>query len=235
MGRDRMGWDGIDVMWYKASLRKTCMQLCCLHHMVWHKRCRAWPTCPHAGHAVQTRSSINVVLWTPDGRRCMTGTQAGEFTMWGGQSFQFETILQAHDAPVRTMAWMHSGRQAMSLHPSLHPCIPLWRGRCQDELVHTSERGSVTAPCPCSQYSAFFALRVPSTPCPCRFLAGGDDSGSVRLFKPNLELVKTLPAHNEAVRQVTFSPTDLKFATCSDDSSIKVWLLFPGGGEEKGG
>lgn len=43
---------------------------------------------------VQTRSSANVVVWMPDGRRCLTGTQGGEFTMWGSQSFQFETILQ---------------------------------------------------------------------------------------------------------------------------------------------
>ncbi len=26
---------------------------------------------------LQTRSSINVALWTPDGRRCLTGTQVG--------------------------------------------------------------------------------------------------------------------------------------------------------------
>ena len=47
---------------------------------------------------LQTRSSANVVVWTPDGRRCLTGTQGGEFTMWGAQSFQFETILQVSRA-----------------------------------------------------------------------------------------------------------------------------------------
>ena len=42
----------------------------------------------------KTRSSVNVAVWTPDGRRCLTGTQAGEFTLWGGTSYQFETIIQ---------------------------------------------------------------------------------------------------------------------------------------------
>ena len=41
------------------------------------------------------RCSINVAVWTPEGRRCLTGTQAGEFTLWNGSQFSFETILQA--------------------------------------------------------------------------------------------------------------------------------------------
>lgn len=43
---------------------------------------------------MQVRASINAVTWTPEGRRCLTGTQAGEFTLWHGQHFGFETILQ---------------------------------------------------------------------------------------------------------------------------------------------
>lgn len=113
----------------------------------------------------KTRSSINVVLWTPDGRRCLTGTQGGEFTMFGSQALQFETILQAHEQPVRSMRFTHNGN----------------------------------------------------------FLVSGDDSGLVRYWKPNLELVKSVQAHREAVRQVSFSPSDLKYATASDDSTIKVW------------
>lgn len=113
----------------------------------------------------KTRSSVNVALWTPDGRRCLTGTQAGELCMWGGQAFQFETIIQAHETPVRTMVFTHSGN----------------------------------------------------------FLVSGDDAGNVRYWRTNLELVKSTAAHKEAVRQVAFSPTDLKFATASDDSTVRVW------------
>jgi polyadenylation factor subunit 2 len=32
--------------------------------------------------------------WTPTGRRLITGSQSGEFTLWNGQSFNFEMILQ---------------------------------------------------------------------------------------------------------------------------------------------
>jgi hypothetical protein len=32
--------------------------------------------------------------WTPDGRRLITGASSGEFTLWNGLTFNFETILQ---------------------------------------------------------------------------------------------------------------------------------------------
>lgn len=38
----------------------------------------------------------------------MTGASSGEFTLWNGLTFNFETILQAHDSSVRVMNWNHS-------------------------------------------------------------------------------------------------------------------------------
>lgn len=35
-----------------------------------------------------------MLKWTPTGRRLITGSQSGEFTLWNGQSFNFEMILQ---------------------------------------------------------------------------------------------------------------------------------------------
>lgn len=113
----------------------------------------------------KTRSSVNASAWTHDGRRCLTATQAGEFCMWGGQTFQFETIIQAHETPIRTIVFTHNGN----------------------------------------------------------FLVSGDDAGNVRYWKTNLELVKSTQVHKESVRQVSFSRTDLKFATASDDSTVRVW------------
>ena len=48
-------------------------------------------------------------MWTPDGRRLVTGAASGEFTLWNGMAFNFETILQAHDYPVRSMSWSRDG------------------------------------------------------------------------------------------------------------------------------
>ena len=49
------------------------------------------------------------IVWTPDGRRLVTGAASGEFTLWNGMAFNFETILQAHDQAVRSMCWSRDG------------------------------------------------------------------------------------------------------------------------------
>lgn len=54
------------------------------------------------------RCPLFCVCWTPEGRRLITGASSGEFTLWNGLTFNFETILQAHDTSVRSMIWSHS-------------------------------------------------------------------------------------------------------------------------------
>ena len=49
------------------------------------------------------------------------------------------------------------------------------------------------------------------------------DAGAVKYWRPNLELVKAIPAHREPVRALAFAPTDLKFATASDDATVRIW------------
>lgn len=55
------------------------------------------------------------------------------------------------------------------------------------------------------------------------YLVSGDESGRIKYWKPNLELLNDAVAHREAVRGLCFSPTDLKFCTCSDDATLKLW------------
>lgn len=56
----------------------------------------------------KVRCPVFCVVWTPEGRRLVTGASSGEFTLWNGLTFNFETILQAHDYPIRTMCWSHN-------------------------------------------------------------------------------------------------------------------------------
>lgn len=42
------------------------------------------------------RCPIFTLAWTPEGRRLVTGASSGEFTLWNGLTFNFETILQVH-------------------------------------------------------------------------------------------------------------------------------------------
>ncbi|KAF2228906.1 WD40 repeat-like protein [Viridothelium virens] len=119
------------------------------------------------------RSPVNVVRWTPDGRRLLTGLMSGEFTVWNGTAFNFETLQSAHQSPVRQMKYSHS-----------------------DD-----------------------------------WLLSADQDGNVKYFQTNLNNVKEIRAHDHAVRDLAFAPTDVKFVTASDDATLKVWD-FAGGVEE---
>ncbi|KAJ1031871.1 hypothetical protein NDA13_002257 [Ustilago tritici] len=111
------------------------------------------------------RCPVNVVRWMPDGRRVLTGSTSGEFTLWNGLTFNFETIMQAHDSAVRAMAWSKSGT----------------------------------------------------------FLVSADQNGTIKYFQSNLNTLQAFPGHTDSARGLAFSPDDSKFASCGDDSLLKIW------------
>ncbi len=50
-----------------------------------------------------------------------------------------------------------------------------------------------------------------------------DDSGVVKYWQTSMNNSKAFKAHKEAVRDVSFCPSDAKFATASDDQTVSVW------------
>lgn len=62
----------------------------------------------------KVKHPVNVVKWTPEGRRLLTGSTSGEFTLWNGTGFNFETIMQAHDAAVRAAVYSHNNEWLIS-------------------------------------------------------------------------------------------------------------------------
>ena len=56
----------------------------------------------------KTRQEVYCLTWTPEGRRLLTGNKAGEFTLWNGRSFNYISVITAHDqGSVREMQWSH--------------------------------------------------------------------------------------------------------------------------------
>lgn len=52
---------------------------------------------------------IPAIEWTPEGRRLVVATYSGEFSLWNGSTFNFESIMQAHDSAVAAMKYSHAG------------------------------------------------------------------------------------------------------------------------------
>merc|ERR1712223_1721462 len=54
----------------------------------------------------------------------------------------------------------------------------------------------------------------------------GDHGGYIKYWQSNMNNVKMFQAHKDPVRCVSFSPTYAKFASCSDDGTVRVWDFF---------
>lgn len=118
----------------------------------------------------KSKKPITVVRWTPEGRRLLTGGHTGEFMLWNGTAFNFETVMDAHydqiQAGVTSLAWSHS----------------------HDWLISGGQRGDI------------------------------------KYWRPNFNNVETIDdAHHDAVRDLAWSPSDTKFLTASDDTTLKIF------------
>ena len=68
----------------------------------------------------------------------ITGNSNGEFTLWNGFAFNFETILGAHDEAVRAMAWSHNGNFFIS--GDNKGIIKYWEATCASIQVGWENR-----------------------------------------------------------------------------------------------
>ena len=57
------------------------------------------------------------------------------------------------------------------------------------------------------------------------YLASTDKSGIIKYFEPNMNNLTVWQGSSsrEAIRGLSFSPDDRRFATASDDSSVRIW------------
>lgn len=92
------------------------------------RKCKAVDTIParqlHSSFN-KVRHPVNVVKWTPEGRRLLTGSTSGEFTLWNGTGFNFETIMQAHDSAVRAVEYAHNDEWLISSDQEGH--VKYWQ------------------------------------------------------------------------------------------------------------
>lgn len=55
------------------------------------------------------------------------------------------------------------------------------------------------------------------------WLLTGDNGGIIKYWQSTMNNVKEIVAHGESVRSISFAPSDLKFVSCSDDRTCKIW------------
>ena len=150
---------------------------------------------------------INVVRWTPEGRRLLTASTSGEFTLWNGTGFNFETIMQAHDSAIRALEYSHSDDWLISGdHDGL---IKYWQPNFNNVQ-------SITAHSDPIRDLAF-------SPNDSKFVSASDDS-TLKVFDFAMgQMESKLEGHGWDAKTVDWHPTKGLLVSGSKDHLVKLW------------
>ena len=150
---------------------------------------------------------VNVVRWTPEGRRLLTGSSSGEFTLWNGTGFNFETIMQAHDVAIRAMSYSHNDDWLVSAdHDGL---IKYWQPNFNNVKVIQGHDDPI-------RDLAF-------SPNDGKFVTASDDS-TLKIFDFAAGVEEsTLTGHGWDAKSVDWHPTKGLLVSGSKDHLVKLW------------
>lgn len=150
---------------------------------------------------------VNVVRWTPEGRRLLTASTSGEFTLWNGTGFNFETIMQAHDSAIRSLEYSHSDDWLVSAdHDGV---IKYWQPNFNNVQ-------SINAHSDPIRDLAF-------SPNDAKFVTASDDS-TLKIFDFALGSMESkLEGHGWDAKTVDWHPTKGLLVSGSKDHLVKLW------------
>ncbi|CAG8550962.1 10476_t:CDS:10, partial [Acaulospora colombiana] len=155
----------------------------------------------------KNRYPVNVVRWTPEGRRLITGLSSGEFTLWNGLTFNFETILQAHESAVRAMKWSHNDNWMVTAdHKGI---IKYWQSNMNNLKMFEGHKEAIRD--------------LSFSPTDTKFATCSDD-GTIKIWDFNEGIEeKALSGHGWDVKAVDWHPHKSLLASGSKDNLIKFW------------
>lgn len=155
----------------------------------------------------KVKHPINVVKWTPEGRRLLTGSTSGEFTLWNGMGFNFETIMQAHESAIRCVAYTHTDDWLLSADQN--GIIKYW----QTNFNNVKEIQA--------HPEAIRGLAI--APTDAKFVTGADDTTlKIWDFATSTE-ESTLTGHGWEVKCLDWHPHKGLLVSGSKDHTVKLW------------
>lgn len=160
----------------------------------------------------KSKKPITVVRWTPEGRRLLTGGHSGEFMLWNGTAFNFETVMDAHwdhfHAGVTALAWSHSHDWLIS--GGQKGDIKYWRPNFNNvETIDDAHHDAVRD--------------LAWSPSDTKFLSASDDT-TLKIFDFTARTCDTaLTGHNWDVKSCDWHPTKGLLVSGSKDHQVKFW------------
>jgi polyadenylation factor subunit 2 len=156
---------------------------------------------------------VLVVQWTPEGRRLLTGSVSGEFTLWNGMTFNFETIMQAHDNGIRSMVYSHNEEWLLS--GDHEGQVKFWQPNFNNVNILDAHREVVR--------------EIAFSPNDTSFVTASDD-GTLKVWRFHDSSVEaTLTGHGWDVKCADWHSSLGLIASGSKDNLVKLWDPRSGG------
>lgn len=153
------------------------------------------------------RSPVNSIVWNSDGRRLLSGSCSGEITMWNGFSFNFDTIVQAHESPIRAMVWSPSS--SFLITSDNLGLIKYWNPSMSNiQIIEAHSEGIKDL---CFSYNDT------------HFCSASDDATIKVWDSIRSTCERTLRGHNWDVRKVQWHNTKALIASGGKDNLLKLW------------
>lgn len=155
----------------------------------------------------KNKHPVNIVRWTPEGRRLLTGSSSGEFTLWNGTGFNFETIMQAHDVAIRALSYSHSDDWLLSADQD--GLIKYWQPNFNNVKVIQGHHDAVRD--------------IAFSPTDTKFVTASDDS-TLKIFDFAGGIEESiLTGHGWDAKAVDWHPTKGLLVSGSKDHLVKLW------------
>ncbi|KAI5288678.1 pre-mRNA cleavage and polyadenylation factor (CPF) complex subunit, partial [Ascosphaera acerosa] len=167
----------------------------------------------HLHHSVgKSKKPITVVRWTPEGRRLLTGGHTGEFMLWNGMAFNFETVMDAHydqyKAGVTSAAWSWNNEWLVS--GGQKGDIKYWRPNFNNvETIDDAHHDAVRD--------------LAWSPSDAKFLSASDDT-TLKIWDFNSCVGETtLTGHGWDIKSCDWHPVKGLLVSGSKDHQVKFW------------
>ncbi|KAL9603886.1 MAG: hypothetical protein Q9219_000824 [cf. Caloplaca sp. 3 TL-2023] len=155
----------------------------------------------------KARHAVNIVRWTPEGRRLLTGSYSGEFTLWNGTAFNFETIMQAHDVAIRAATYSHNEDWLISACND--GVIKYWQPNFNNVKAIQAHSDPIRG--------------ISFSPNDTKFVTASDDA-TLKIFDFSAGAEEsTLTGHNWDAKSVDWHPTKGLLVSGSKDHQVKLW------------
>ena len=155
----------------------------------------------------KSKKPVTVVRWMPEGRRLLAGVHNGEFMLWNGMSFNFETVTAMGSSSLRAAEW--SNRKE-------------WLVAANDEGIVYYLQPTLNNP---HQFKAHDApIRdLAFAPTDTKFVTASDDNTLKIWDFTSSTNESTFSEHGWDVKACDWHPTKGLVVSGSKDHSVRLW------------